>query len=161
MALKLKKLSRKMPGNPEQSRWYLIQSKSGTVGLKELAREIEGRSSLSLGDVQSVLSNMVQLIPVFLKLGQTIRLEGFGSFRVTVSSEGTETPEALSARNVKGVRIVFTPGVELKNSLGEISFEVTDQARRGRHRAGGGRGVGDSSARAFSFFSPPPPIKNV
>ena len=63
------------------------------MGIKDIAKEIEGRSALSLGDVQSVLSNLVEVLPVFLKLGQSVNLEGFGSFRISVSSEGTATAE--------------------------------------------------------------------
>jgi predicted histone-like DNA-binding protein len=94
------------------------------VGIKDIAREIVQRSSLSLGDVQSVLSNLVEIMPTFLKLGQSIRLEGFGTFRATVSSQGTDTPEELSAHQVKKVQISFLPSVELKQSLATVSFEV-------------------------------------
>jgi nucleoid DNA-binding protein len=63
------------------------------VGIKDIAREIEGRSALSLGDVQSVLSNLMEALPVFLKLGQLVNLEGFGAFRVSVTNAGrTERP---------------------------------------------------------------------
>ena len=111
MAVKLKKIIRKNPQNLTQSKWYLTQEKTGTVGMHEIAKEIEGRSALSLGDVQSVLSNLVQMLPLFLKLGQTIKLEGFGSFRVSVASDGTATPEELSAHHIKGVKLVFLPSV--------------------------------------------------
>jgi nucleoid DNA-binding protein len=46
-------------------------------------------------------------MPIFLKLGQSIKLEGFGTFRITVSSDGTATPDELNARHVKGVKLVF------------------------------------------------------
>jgi predicted histone-like DNA-binding protein len=98
------------------------------VGIQQIAKEIEGRSALSLGDVQSVLSNLVEVLPIFLKLGQSVNLEGFGSFRVSVSSEGTATPEELTARNVKGVKLVFLPSTGLKRSLEDITFEVPADA---------------------------------
>jgi hypothetical protein len=56
MAVWLRKVKRDNPQNRSQSKWYLTQEKSGNVGLKDIAKEIEGRSALSLGDVQSVLS---------------------------------------------------------------------------------------------------------
>jgi predicted histone-like DNA-binding protein len=124
MAVKLKKIQRKNPQNLAQTKWYLTQEKTGTVGVQEIAREIEGRSALSLGDVQSVLSNLVEILPLFLKLGQTIKLEGFGSFRISVTSDGVEKAEELSARNVRGTKMVFLPSVELKRSIGDISFEI-------------------------------------
>jgi nucleoid DNA-binding protein len=66
----------------------------------------------------------VEILPVFLRLGQTIKLEGFGSFRISVTSDGMETAAELSARNVKGVKMVFLPSVELKRSIEDISFEI-------------------------------------
>jgi predicted histone-like DNA-binding protein len=102
----------------------LTQEKSGNVGIKDIAKEIEGRSALSLGDVQSVLSNLVEVLPVFLKLGQSVNLEGFGSFRVSVSSEGTATSEELNARHIKGVMLLFLPSGDLKRNLEDITFEV-------------------------------------
>jgi predicted histone-like DNA-binding protein len=124
MAVKLKKIQRKNPQNAASSKWYLTQETTGSVGLMEIAKEIEGRSALSLGDVQSVLSNMVEVLPTFLKLGQSVKLEGFGTFRISVTSEGAETAEELSAHHVDRVKIVFLPSVELKRNVENISFEV-------------------------------------
>jgi predicted histone-like DNA-binding protein len=102
----------------------LTQEKSGNVGLKDIAKEIEGRSALSLGDVQSVLSNLMEVLPVFLKLGQSVNLEGFGIFRVSVTSEGTATPEKLNAKHIKDVKLLFLPSTDLKRNLEGITFEV-------------------------------------
>ena len=125
MAVKLKKVQRKNPQNIALAKWYLTQESAGSVGLQEIAKEIEGRSALSLGDVQSTLSNLVEMLPIFLKLGQTIKLEGFGSFRISVKSDGTATPDELNAHHVKGVKLVFLPSRELKHSFEDISFEIT------------------------------------
>jgi predicted histone-like DNA-binding protein len=123
MSVKLKKIQRQNPQNREKSKWHLIQESSGAVGIREIAKEIEGRSALSLGDVQSVLSNLVELMSLFFKLGQTIKLEGFGSFRISVTSEGMEKAEQLNARHVKA-KVIFQPSAELKKSLSDLSFEI-------------------------------------
>lgn len=124
MAVKLKKIQRRNPQDAALIKWYLTQEKAGTVGMAEIAREIEGRSALSLGDVQSTLANLVELLPLFLRLGQTIKLEGFGSFRISVASDGTATADELSVHHVKGVKLVFLPSRELKRGLENISFEI-------------------------------------
>jgi hypothetical protein len=49
---------KKNPQDLAQTKWYLTQEKTGNVDIKEIAKEIEGQSALSLGDVQSVLSNL-------------------------------------------------------------------------------------------------------
>jgi predicted histone-like DNA-binding protein len=124
MSVKLKKIQRKSPLNPALVKWYLTQESAGSVGLQEIAMEIEGRSALSLGDVQSVLSNLMEVMPIFLKLGQSVKLEGFGTFRVTVSSDGTATADELNAHHIKGAKLIFQPSVNLKRSLEDISFEI-------------------------------------
>jgi predicted histone-like DNA-binding protein len=124
MAVKLKKIQKKNPQHLDVQKWYLTQEKTGTIGTNEIAKEIVGRSALSMGDVQSALSNLVEMMPLFLKMGQTIRLEGFGSFRISVSSEGTDTADELNSRHVKGVKLVFLPSTELKRNLEDISFEI-------------------------------------
>jgi len=128
MAIKLKKISRKNPQNMAQSKWYLTQETAGTVGLAEIAREIEGRSALSHGDVLSVLNNLVEVMPVFLKLGQTVRLEGFGSFRISVSSAGKTSAADLSGRDVKNSKLLFRASTKLKRNLEDLEYEVDDSA---------------------------------
>ena len=124
MSIKLKKIQRKIPRDPDQVKWYLSPNISGTVGMKEIASEIVQRTSLARGDVQNVLSTLIDVMPTFLKLGQSIRLGDFGSFRVSVSSEGKDTAEALSVHDVKQNRLLFLPSVELKDSIASISFEI-------------------------------------
>ncbi|GMO39740.1 MAG: hypothetical protein Pg6C_00370 [Treponemataceae bacterium] len=125
MAVRLKKIQRRNPQNQALVKWYLTQEASGSVGLREIAKEIEGRSALSLGDVQSVLSNLMEVMPMFLKLGQSVKLEGFGSFRLSVTSDGTAAADELSAHHVKGPKLIFMPSVELKRNLGDVSYEIT------------------------------------
>ena len=124
MAVKLKKVIRKNPIN-QTVKWYLTQETQGTVGLEAIARAIEKHTALTYPDVTAVLLGLVQVLPEFLFLGQSIKLDKFGSFRVSVSSDGAESPEALTYRNVRGAKLIFTPGVEFKNRLKSLSFTVT------------------------------------
>jgi nucleoid DNA-binding protein len=74
--------------------------------------------------VQSVLSNLMEVLPVFLKLGRSVNLEGFGTFRVSVTSNGTATPEELNARHARGVKRLFLPSAGLKRNLEGLTLEV-------------------------------------
>jgi hypothetical protein len=69
----------------------------------------------------------MEVLPVFLKLGQPVNLEGFGTFRVSVTSDGTATLEELNARHVKGVKLLFLPFADLKRNLEGITLEVPPQ----------------------------------
>ncbi|GHT13048.1 hypothetical protein AGMMS4956_08610 [Bacteroidia bacterium] len=125
MSVKLKKMQRINPQDRQGERkWYLIQERSGSVGLSEIAKEISDRSSLTFGDVQNVLRNLLEVLPVYIRLGQTIHLEGFGSFHISVTSDGKSTPDALTVHDVRNARLLFKPGVELKKSIEGLQFEI-------------------------------------
>ena len=125
MSVKLKKVQRINPRNPlETYKWYLVQERTGSVGLSEIAKDIADRSSLTFGDVQNVLRNLLDVLPTYIRLGQTIRLEGFGSFHISVSSAGKTTSDELSVHDVRNARLIFTPSVELKKGLEGLSFEI-------------------------------------
>jgi hypothetical protein len=42
---------------------------------------------------------------------------------MTLSSEGVENPDEFNVSMIKGVRVVFTPSVELKNAIANMKFE--------------------------------------
>jgi predicted histone-like DNA-binding protein len=122
--MKYRKVSKKDPRNPGGApKWYANPVNSGRMGIKEFSKEISGRSSLTAGDVANVLSNFVEELPVFLMLGMSIKLGEFGTLRLTISSKGADSPEEFTVANINGVRVVFTPGVDLKKALENIHFE--------------------------------------
>ncbi|MDR0689286.1 MAG: hypothetical protein LBG08_03330 [Spirochaetaceae bacterium] len=57
---------------------------------------------------------------------------GFGSFHISVFSDGTATAEELNARHIRGVKLLFLPSADLKRYLEGISFEVPDASRNYR-----------------------------
>jgi predicted histone-like DNA-binding protein len=79
---------------------------------------------LSSGDVVNALSNLVQVLPVHLKKGDSIRLGDLGSFRLSVTSEGVSDANALSLKNIKKPHLVFLPGVKLKKLLADITYSL-------------------------------------
>ncbi|GAB6394976.1 MAG: HU family DNA-binding protein [Bacteroidales bacterium] len=108
---------------PATDVYCAIPAHAGKVSLDDLAKEIEGRSSLTQGDILNVLENFVEVLPTFLKLGNSIELGDFGTMRLTLRCTSTPTPEAFTANHIKGVKIVFTPGKDLKLKVKDTSFE--------------------------------------
>ena len=52
-----------------------------------------------------------------------MRFGDFGSFQVSVSSNGAETAEKFTASNITGNKIQFRPGVDLKAMLATVKYE--------------------------------------
>jgi predicted histone-like DNA-binding protein len=122
--MKYKVIQKINPLHPEQpKKSYASPVNAGKLTVKDFAKEIAGRSSLTRGDVENVLNNFLDELPTFLKLGLSVQLGDFGTFRLTISSEGATEEEAFTAANIKGVKIVFTPSVALKNELKTAPFE--------------------------------------
>ena len=62
------------------------------------------------GQVKGVLSDMCSCLVEQLLEGKKILLDDLGDFWLSLSSEGAESTEAFTAKNITGVKIIFTPG---------------------------------------------------
>jgi len=113
-------------GNPSQpaapKKWYPSAINAGKFTIKDFAKEIAGRSSLTRGDIENVLTNFLEELPTFLKLGMSVQLGEFGTVRLNLSGTGAEKPEAFNASTI-AAKVIFTPSVEMKNDLKDIKFE--------------------------------------
>lgn len=59
--------------------------------------------------------------------GKSVKLGDWGTFNVTLNTEGADTREALTAHNVKRVNINFQPGDELKTAMQKADFVWLDK----------------------------------
>jgi predicted histone-like DNA-binding protein len=125
MSISLKKLERSNPRDPLQpKKWYLTQISKGHVDTDQICQDILELSALSPGDVKSVIENLKLVIQKRLDAGYSVRLEKFGSFRTSVTSEGTDTPQELTVHKAKPVRLIFTPAPQLKETLSKTRLEI-------------------------------------
>jgi predicted histone-like DNA-binding protein len=104
-------------------KWYANSVNTDKMTIKDFSKEISDRSSLTRGDIENVISNFLDELPTFLKVGMSVKLGDFGTLRLTLSSEGVDSKEEFTYKNIKNVHIVFTPGSELKKALEDVRFE--------------------------------------
>ena len=111
------------PRTPTDPRkYYAFPKSSGTVELRDLARRISRESTVSIMDTMAVLEGMLQVIPDFLSEGNIVKMGDFGTFRLSISSEGVENPDEFSASMIKKTNLLFRPGSVFKNQLKNIKF---------------------------------------
>ncbi len=123
--MKLRAIRRKNPIRREDpEKYYLVQQSNGMVDLRMFAKEISARSTLVQGDVENVLSNFVELMPVFLQLGYSVQLGNFCTCRISVRSKAKDELVDLTAKDIKSVKVVFYPSRELKDQVKNIEFEL-------------------------------------
>lgn len=125
MAIEYKVIERSVIGGPDKGkkRFYASANSTGTTNLDALSREIERTSTVSGADIRAVLYALLEIIPDHLQAGNVVQLGEIGNFRITLSSSGEETAEAVGAKSVKGARITFAPGKKFKQVLNNLSYK--------------------------------------
>lgn len=121
--MKYKLVQKANPQRREQKKWYANAVNGGKVEQKDIAKTIASKSSLTSGDIANVVDNLVEEVPRELAKGNIVKLGDFGSFRISVSSEGVENEKDFNASMIKDIKVIFTPGVEMKKVISQITFE--------------------------------------
>lgn len=124
IVMKYKLVQKGNPAKPSApKKWYANPVKSGTTTQKNLASQISGRSSLTSGDVNNVIQNLLELLPQELIKGNSVQLGDFGTFRISFSSDGVDSENDFTADKIKGIKVLFTPSTDFKKALSDMKFE--------------------------------------
>ena len=124
MSVKFSVTPRKDPRNQEsQPKYYATVKSTGRVDTHGIAKSINSMSTVSSVDTAAVLEAFLSVVPDQLADGKIVELGDFGTFRVSVSSEGAEQPESVNARNITDVRVLFSPGKRFKQILNTAEFQ--------------------------------------
>lgn len=73
-----------------------------------------------------VLDGLMFFMKDALLRGEIVQMGEIGNFQINVGSTGTATAKEFKAALIRKPRIVFRPGVELKEILDKVSFERID-----------------------------------
>lgn len=135
--MRIKLVKRKNPMKKSEEKYYANPVNLGKKTLKDIAKDIAGRSSLTRGDIENVLSNFIDRLPSYLRDGFSVQLSDFGTMRLTLSSEGSLTEKEFNIEKIKP-RVTFTPGTELKAALRDNSYETVKDKDKKESEGGGG-----------------------
>lgn len=123
MSIFLKPVQRRNPSDKDAPmRWYPVQYTTKLVDETEVAELIADETTLNPMEAQMAIRQLRKVVQRLLLDGKSVKLGNWGTFNVTLSTEGAETKEALTARNVKTVNINFQPGTELKAAMQRADF---------------------------------------
>ncbi|MBR7048958.1 MAG: HU family DNA-binding protein [Prevotella sp.] len=96
-----------------RGQWYGRAAVMGVTNLQTLADRIQRNCTAKKSDVVAVLTELVEAMADELKEGRRVKLDGFGSFKIGLSTKGAETPKAFTpTKNVKGLHVLFQPEVK-------------------------------------------------
>ena len=79
------------------------------IGTEELADFIQRQASVKKSDIKAVLQELGEAFKHFFELGQKIKLDGIGIFKVGFSSIGVTKLDDCSAQTITTRRVLFQP----------------------------------------------------
>ena len=122
--LKFKVIKRQLPGDQSaKPKFYISIKKVQTVDLDYIANELAEKSSISKGDVMSIITDLTDLVPKELANGRTVNLGKLGTYWLNVNSKGYENEADVSPEAIKKVNVRFKPSGTIKSLLGQLKFE--------------------------------------
>ncbi len=123
MSIKCKVVSKINPQNTDESKFYVQPIRKGTISRTKMEEMIVRETSLSKGDVRSVLTTLSDFISDNLTEGYSVSLEEVGTLSIRVQSNGVDKEEDVTVRNIKNVSVGFRPAVVLREKISKTVFE--------------------------------------
>lgn len=111
MDVLVERYKRRKHVNQEDSQvLYYIRQKSGNVrvmNIDRMAAAIEAKSSLTTGDVKHTIEAFVEQLRLSLTQGDKVKINGLGTFHITLSSDGTVKEKDCTVRSIRKVNVRF------------------------------------------------------
>ena len=116
------------------------------IETEELASFIQTQASVKKSDIKAVLDELGEALKHFFEMGQKVKLDGIGIFKVGFSSIGVDKAEDCSVATITTRRILFQPetervvvGQERDKTTGAVNHDNTMNAEDGTtHGSTGG-----------------------
>ena len=98
--MKFKLVEKANPMDRTKKKRYANAVNAGTMSQKEMARLLEEKS-LTIGDISNLIENLIVELPRQLMEGKSVKLGDFGSFRLSLSSEGAEDKKKFNTAKIE------------------------------------------------------------
>lgn len=157
MSVKYRKVKNNRKGSATRGKIYGKAVVDGVIRTKEIAEKIGKRCTLTEPDIIAVINALETEIAYALADGKRVILDGFGSFKVGISTSPADTPKKFTIANIKGFHVVFAPAIEMymnkriKSMLRGVKVEeMTEYNGLDDGSDGGGTTSGGSNAGGSS-----------
>lgn len=108
----------------EEPKAYARAQVKEVMTFRQFVDHIAEHGGHKRGQVKGVLSDMCSCLVEQLLEGKKILLDELGDFWISLTSIGAENCEAFTSKNITGVNIVFTPGVDFQNLINNAEFNL-------------------------------------
>lgn len=104
------------------SKAYAKAQVKEVMSFRDFVNHISEHGGYKRGQVKGVLSDMCFCLVEQLLEGKKVMLDELGNFWLSLGSEGADSCEAFTTKNINTVRIIFTPGEDFDNLLSRATF---------------------------------------
>lgn len=93
-----------------------------TINIEGLAEIMQRNCTVKKSDIKAVLTELVETMNDQLQNSMTVKLDGFGSFKLSMKTKGAEKEEDFTiSKNVVGLRCRFLPEGHKDAATGKMS----------------------------------------
>jgi len=114
MSVKYRKVKNTRKGSTTLGKIYGRAVVNDVIHTKKLAEKIGNRCTVTEPDIIAVINALETEIADNLAQGNRVVLDGFGSFKVGLSTSPAETAKKFTASNIKGMHVIFAPAIEVE-----------------------------------------------
>lgn len=151
MSVKYRKVVNNRKNSKTKGKVYGRAVVDGVIDTKEIAGKISKRCTLTEPDIIAVINALETEIGYGLADGKRVVLDGFGSFKVGLTTTPADSAKKFTSANIKGMHVIFLPATEMeqgkrvKNMLRNVKAEeMTEYTGLGSGENTGDAGNTDS-----------------
>ena len=129
MSVKYRKVVNNRKNSKTTGKVYGRAVVDGVIDTKEIAGKISKRCTLTEPDIIAVINALETEIGYGLADGKRVVLDGFGSFKVGLTTTPADSAKKFTSANIKGMHVIFLPATEMeqgkrvKNMLRNVKAE--------------------------------------
>ena len=111
----------------DAKRYYASANVTGMMDFDTICDVVADRSTASDGDVALVLLGLIRCMQEALLRGEVVQLGALGNFRLSLGSSGVVNADDFHASLIRKPRIIYSPGVKLREMIAKVSIERIGQ----------------------------------
>ena len=150
-------LRKKNQNQKDSKKLYYMRQKPGEVrvmDIDKISELIQSNCALTKGDVKHALEAFVEQLRESLTQGNKVKIDGMGTFHITLSSNGSELEKDCSVKSIRRVYVRFVPDKTLKlvnscnaatRSANNVEFAMAKKDDDSNSGSGNGSGTDSGS----------------
>ncbi|MCR5766687.1 MAG: DNA-binding protein [Treponema sp.] len=113
-----------------EGKFYPAPAYIAEIGVNQLAEDISQSTTLTATEIIGVIQSLLTTVPKYMLLGYKVRLDNFGIFKLGFKNKaeckGYDKANLVTANDIDGLRVMYTPDSMLKAKLNKPEYVKLD-----------------------------------